>query len=57
MGRLAQEREALRVGSLLGLGRTDEAQCAARAFAARFRRSALLPLVLESFDPVEARTE
>src|SRR5206468_1667962 len=35
-GRLAEEREALRVKALSGLGRTDEARHAARAFEARF---------------------
>lgn len=54
-GRLAEEREALRLWSLLGLGRTVEAQGAARAFAARFRRSALLPSVLEALGSVESR--
>ncbi len=42
-GRLAEEREALRVQSLAGAGRTDEAARAAAAFAARFPRSVLLP--------------
>ena len=44
-GRLAEEREALRVKALAGLGRTDEARRAARAFRARFPRSVLLPAV------------
>jgi hypothetical protein len=44
-GRLAEEREALRVRSLAGLGRTDEARRAAAAFRARFPRSVLLPAV------------
>ena len=44
-GRLAEEREALRVKALAGLGRTDEAQRAAAAFRARFPRSVLLPAV------------
>ena len=44
-GRLAEEREALRVKALAGLGRTDEAQRAASAFRARFPRSVLLPAV------------
>jgi len=44
-GRLAEEREALRVRALSGLGRTDEAQHAADAFEARFPRSVLLPAV------------
>jgi hypothetical protein len=44
-GRLAEEREALRVKALAGLGRTEEARRAAAAFAARFPRSVLLPAV------------
>ena len=42
VGLLAEERDALRVRSLAGAGRTDEARRAAVAFAARFPRSALL---------------
>ena len=42
-GRLAEEREALRVRSLVGSGRRDEAQRAAERFANRFPRSVLLP--------------
>jgi hypothetical protein len=42
-GRLAEEREALRVQSLAGAGRTDEAARAVSAFAERFPRSVLLP--------------
>lgn len=41
-GLLAEEREALRVRSLAGAGRTDEARRAARAFAAHFPRSVLV---------------
>lgn len=41
-GRLAEEREALRIRALLGLGRTAEAQRAGAAFHAHFPRSALL---------------
>ena len=41
-GRLTEEREALRVKALLGLGRTAEAQRAGAAFRARFPRSPLL---------------
>ena len=41
-GQLAEEREALRVRSLLGAGRMDEGQSAAAAFANRFPRSVLL---------------
>jgi hypothetical protein len=44
-GRLAEEREALRVKALAGLGRTDEARRAAAAFEACFPRSVLLPAV------------
>jgi hypothetical protein len=44
-GRLAEQREALRVRSLLGSGRADEADRAAAAFAIRFPRSVLLPRV------------
>jgi hypothetical protein len=42
-GRLAEEREALRVRSLASFGRGDEAARAATAFAQRFPRSVLLP--------------
>ena len=42
-GHLAEEREALRVRSLLGAGRTDDGRRAASAFAVRFPRSVLLP--------------
>lgn len=41
-GAFAEEREALRVRSLAGLGRRDEARAAAAAFQVRFPRSALL---------------
>jgi hypothetical protein len=41
-GKLAEEREALRVKALLGLGRTAEAQRAGVAFRARFPHSVLL---------------
>jgi hypothetical protein len=44
-GRLVEEREALRVKALAGLGRKDEARRAAAAFEARFPRSVLLPAV------------
>ena len=44
-GHLAEQREALRVRSLLGAGRSDEAHRAAAAFAVRFPRSVLLPRV------------
>ncbi len=42
-GRLAEEREALRVRSLTGAGRTAEAHRAAAAFAERFPRSVFVP--------------
>jgi hypothetical protein len=44
-GRLAEEREALRVKTLVGLGRVEEAQRAASAFQVRFPRSVLSPAV------------
>ena len=44
-GQLAEEREALRVKTLLGLGRPQEARQAARAFEARFPDSVLGPAV------------
>jgi hypothetical protein len=44
-GPLAEQREALRVRSLAGAGRTDDARRAAAAFAVRFPRSVLLPQV------------
>ncbi|HVY38142.1 MAG TPA: hypothetical protein VHM31_09405 [Polyangia bacterium] len=44
-GHLAEERDALRVRSLLGAGRTDEAHRAAVVFRVRFPRSVLLPRV------------
>ncbi len=42
-GRLAEEREALRVRSLAGAGRGEEARRVLAAFARRFPRSVLLP--------------
>lgn len=42
-GRLAEEREALRVRTLLGLRRPDEARRALDAFEGRFSQSVLLP--------------
>lgn len=42
-GRLAEEREALRIRSLAGAGRPDEARRALESFARHFPRSALLP--------------
>lgn len=41
-GRLAEQREAMRVRSLAGAGRGQEARRAAAAFAVRFPRSVLL---------------
>jgi hypothetical protein len=41
-GRLAEQREALRVRSLAGSGRADEARQAVAVFARRFPRSVLL---------------
>jgi hypothetical protein len=46
-GRLAEEREALRVRSLAGAGRGDQARRALLAFARRFPRSVLLPRLRE----------
>ena len=42
-GSLVEEREALRVKSLAGLGRREDAQRAAVEFHARFPHSVLLP--------------
>jgi len=47
-GRLAEEREALRVRSLASSGRTADARRAAAAFATRFPRSVLLPRLQET---------
>jgi RNA polymerase sigma-70 factor (ECF subfamily) len=44
-GHLAEQREALRVRSLIGAGHQDEAQRAAAAFAVQFPRSVLLSRV------------
>ena len=46
-GRLAEEREALRVRSLAGAGHGDEARRVLAAFARRFPRSVLLPRLRE----------
>jgi hypothetical protein len=43
LGRLSEEREALRVRALWGLGRTSEARSAVQAFGRDFPRSVLLP--------------
>jgi len=44
-GRLVEEREALRVKALTGLGRVTEARAAAAAFRQRFPHSAVLPAI------------
>ncbi len=46
-GRLTEEREALRVKALVGLGRNTEAQRTGAAFRSRFPRSALLGRIEE----------
>ena len=46
-GHLAEERDALRVRSLVGMGRAGEAKSAATNFAAQFPRSVLLPRLRE----------
>ena len=50
-GRLSEEREALRVRALLGLGRDAEAKHAGSAFQKRFPDSALGPRVEEMLEP------
>jgi hypothetical protein len=52
-GRLVEEREALRVKALSGLGRTEEARRAAVAFASRFPRSPLLPAISQLSSPAK----
>lgn len=47
-GRLAEEREGLRVRALASAGRREEARRAAAAFAKRFPRSVLLPSLTET---------
>jgi hypothetical protein len=47
-GHLAEQREALRVRSLMGSGHVDQADRAAAAFTVHFPRSVLLPHVEES---------
>ena len=49
-GRLAEEREALRVKALVGVGRRGAARRAAADFEANFPRSPLLPTVSELLD-------
>jgi len=51
-GRLAEEREALRLKALVGLGRTEDARRAAAAFEARLQRGELLPAVRHRLRPV-----
>jgi len=46
-GKLAEEREALRIKAMLGLGSSDEARAAAADFRKRFPTSVLLPRVEE----------
>jgi outer membrane protein assembly factor BamD (BamD/ComL family) len=52
-GRLAEEREALRIRSLEGAGRSDEARHALSAFGRRFPRSALLPRLQQQLRPTD----
>jgi TolA-binding protein len=55
-GPLAEECEALRVKSLLGSGRRDDARRAGAAFATRYPRSVLLTRIEEALDgPEEGR--
>jgi len=49
-GRLVEEREALRVRSLAGLGRRGAARRAAADFEANFPRSPLLPSISDMLD-------
>lgn len=49
-GQLVEEREALRVKALMGLGKTREASRAARAFEVRFPHSVLGPAVARAGD-------
>jgi hypothetical protein len=50
-GRLGEEREALRVKALVGLGKTEEARRAAARFRERFPRSVLSPRIDEAARP------
>jgi hypothetical protein len=52
-GRLAEEREALRVRSLAAAGRTDEERRAVAAFTHRFPRSVLLSRFQKTTDGAE----
>jgi len=49
-GRLVEEREALRVKALAGLGNVKEARAASAEFRRRFPRSALLPALAGSLE-------
>jgi hypothetical protein len=49
-GRLVEEREALRIKSLVGLGRRSDARRAAAQFEEGFPRSPLLPAVSRMLD-------
>jgi hypothetical protein len=49
-GRLAEEREALRVRALNSSGQSESARRAARAFAARFPHSVLLSRTMATVD-------
>jgi TolA-binding protein len=53
-GRLTEEREALRVRSLVSAGRTSLARSAFAAFARRFPRSVLLPRLRQAVGVTEA---
>lgn len=50
-GRLREEREALRVRALAGLGRNDEARLAAKRFRERFPQSVLSNRIEETIRP------
>ena len=50
-GRLGEEREALRIKALVGLGRKDEARHAADRFRERFPRSVLSTKIEETVRP------
>jgi hypothetical protein len=52
-GRLAEEREALRIRSLVGSRRADDARRATATFANRFPRSVLLPRLREAVNAPE----
>jgi len=52
-GRMAEEREALRVRSLAGAGRSGEARRALSTFAEHFPHSALLPRLRQSVQTSE----